>query len=336
MLSRGVNEGVEGQKDSTAVSDEEESGGGGDIAIEKIERSHADTSGSPKEVPWLGVSSAEASEALTSQLDLQPGVGLVVTYVAPDGPAAKAGLKKHDVLIKFEDQSLVHPAQLRKLVQVRKEGDTVKITFYRAGKQKTAPVTLGKTAARFGWMGDEDGWSGHLRVLENQLKDLHLDQAMKDQMKAMHDSLGAMNIDQKKVQEEIRRSMGEARKALHQALSNSTNTDFALNPLRKALENLAGSGVVIDNNATVVVRNSNKEVKSLVQTDESGTLVLVNKPKLHLTAHDKEGNLVFDGEIETSDQRAKVPHELWERVEPLVEKLNAPSAEKENAEQKEE
>jgi S1-C subfamily serine protease len=36
--------------------------------------------------------------------------------VAPDSPAAKAGLEKNDVLAELEGQLLVVPAQLRKLV----------------------------------------------------------------------------------------------------------------------------------------------------------------------------------------------------------------------------
>lgn len=46
------------------------------------------------------------------------------------------------------------------------------------------------------------------------------------------------------------------------------------------------------------------------------------------TAHDKDGKLVFDGEIDTPEQRAKVPPELWEKVKPLLDKV-APQAEEE-------
>jgi hypothetical protein len=324
---------VQANNDSTSSSDAERTTENDEVAIEKVESSHSRQSAA-KEVAWLGVSTEEASEALTSQLDLQAGVGLLVTYVVPDGPAAKAGLKQHDVLVQFDDQSLVHPSQLRKLVRVRKEGDTVKLTFYRAGKRKTASVELGKTKANFGWFDDEGSWNGNVRALTSQLHDLHLDETMKEQMKTMHDQMSTFKIDQRKVQEEIRRSMTQARKALHEALHDATNADSALNPLRKALENLAGSGVIVDDNATVVVRNSRKGAKSLVQTDDSGTIVLVTKPKLHLTAHDKEGNLVFDGEIDTADQRAKVPHDLWSRVEPLVEKLKGSPEDRENSDEK--
>ena len=51
---------------------------------------------------WLGVGVEEASEALQSQLGLAPRVGLLVTYVTSDSPAAKAGLEKNDVLVEFE------------------------------------------------------------------------------------------------------------------------------------------------------------------------------------------------------------------------------------------
>jgi hypothetical protein len=61
----------------------------------------------------------------------------------------------------------------------------------------------------------------------------------------------------------------------------------------------------------------------MVKADDAGTIVLVANPTLHLTAHDKKGKLLFDGEIETSKQRDKVPRDLWERVEPMVEKLEA-------------
>ena len=63
----------------------------------------------------------------------------------------------------------------------------------------------------------------------------------------------------------------------------------------------------MDNKADVVVRSSGKHVKSLVKSDESGTIVLLSNPKLHLTAHDKDGKLLFDGPIESTDEQAKVP-----------------------------
>jgi len=45
-------------------------------------------------------------------------------------------------------------------------------------------------------------------------------------------------------------------------------------------------------------------VKTMVKSDESGTYVIVADPKKSLMVHDKAGKMLFDGEIETDDQRA--------------------------------
>ena len=283
-----------------------------------------------KDVAWLGVSSMEASEALSSQLDLEPGVGLVITYVAPDSPAAKAGLKKNDVLVRFDDQALVHPAQLRKLVRVRKDGDEVKLAFYRAGKKQSASVTLGLTRAeRNAWDDEAGAWKENLKGLQRQFQSLRIDDAVRDEMRALRESLGNIKIDQKEVQVDVRRGMEQARKALEEAVRNVTNAG----PLRKVLENLAHPGVIVDDKADVVVRSSGKNIKSVVRSDDSGTIVLVSNPKLHLTAHDKEGKLLFDGPVGSEEERAKVPRDLWERVEPLLSQMDS-KAEEPEAEQK--
>jgi hypothetical protein len=102
-----------------------------------------------------------------------------------------------------------------------------------------------------------------------------------------------------------------------------TNADSALNPVRKVLEDLAHSGVTVDDKADVVVRSSEKNVRSVVKSDDYGTIVLIANPKLHLTAHDKDGQLLFDGAIETADERSSVPREVWQRVEPLLDQMGA-------------
>ncbi len=271
-------------------------------------------------MPWLGVSTVEAPEALTSQLNLPPGVGLVVTYVGSNSPAAKSGLQKNDVLVEFGDQTLVHPAQLRKLVRVQKEGDKVKLAYYRAGKRERASLTLGKTPTESGvWEEKGRALQGNLNELHQQLQDLHIDEAVHQQMRALRDSLGNIKINQQELQENIRRGMEEASRAIHEAMRNVTNSD----PMRKVLENLARSGVMLDDRANVVVRSSGKNVKSMVKSDENGTLVLISNPRLYLTAHDKEGKLLFDGPIESEDERAKVPQDLRDRFEPLLDQMHA-------------
>lgn len=307
-------------------------GGGGSgqgaVVIKAIEPVDAEDQAARPDCPWLGLAIEEASEALASQLDLAPGAGLVVTHVAPDSPAAAAGLEKNDVLVEFEGQSLVHPLQLRKLVQVRKEGEKAELTFYRAGKKQTASATLGKAPPGFAaWEDDEVRKGDIFFSLGDQLRNTPIEDAIRKHLKVYRDSMGRLKIDQGKVQEEVRRSVEQARKAWQDAVRHSTNA--ALGALSKALKEVQRSGLLADNSASVTVRSTGERVQSIVKADESGTMVIVSNPKPRLTAHDKDGKLLFDGEIDTPEQRAKVPPELWERVEPLLDKL-APQAEEDS------
>jgi hypothetical protein len=291
------------------------------IVIRSIEPSDEDERVSPEGRSWLGVSIEEASEALASQLGLESGAGLVVTYVAPDSPAAKAGLEKNDVLVELGGQLLVHPAQLRKLVQARKEGDTIKLGFYRAGKKETASATVAKAPAGTGLLEDGRPWKESLQVYRNLLPP----DAARDLPKTLRESLGTLKLDQFKVQEEVRRSLEQARKAYQEALRSSSNA--LAGPVAKVLKDLYRSRVDVDKNATVTVRNTGQKVKTMVKADDSGTIVIVCNPKPRLTAHDKEGKLLFDGEVDTPEQRAKVPPALWEKVEPLLDKADSKAEE---------
>ena len=95
-----------------------------------------------EKVTWLGVATATVSDDLRAQLPINPGEGLSVTHVAPESPAAKAGIVEHDILLRFDDQILMQPDQLRALVKAHKPGDSVKLTYLRKGEQKDASVTL--------------------------------------------------------------------------------------------------------------------------------------------------------------------------------------------------
>jgi hypothetical protein len=279
-----------------------------------------------KDHAWLGIAIEEASETLAEQLGLDPGVGLVVTHVSADSPAAKAGLKKNDVLIELAGQSLVHPAQLRKLVQARKPGDEVKLVFYRGGRKQTESATLEKAPARFGLFDDGGKSSEDMQHLELALRELRglpgaASAAVHAQTKALHDALRNISGPQKEqIEVEIKRGMEQARKAIEEAARQLEHNKGSLQKESARLKDLLKSGVSVDDNATVVVRSSGKSSRSLVKTDDTGTIILVGPPNLRLTARDKSGKLLFDGALETDEQSAKVPRDLWERVEPLVEK----------------
>jgi membrane-associated protease RseP (regulator of RpoE activity) len=274
-----------------------------------------------KEVAWLGLSAEEASDALASQLGLQPGEGLLVTYVATNSPAAKASLQKNDLLVEMDGQKLVLPGQLRKLVQMRKEGDKVVLTYYRGGKKQDTSATLGKTKASYGWFG-ESGNLDDVKQLHVQLKDLASMGGQSARMSELRESLARAGVDRENIQVEVRRGLDQAKKAIAEAMAQVHEGQRATHSAHQALEELARSGVEVDKDATVTIKSRNDSVRSIVKTDDTGTYVIVANPTKRLTAHDKDGKLAFDGEIETSEQQEKVPREVWKKVQPMIEQLN--------------
>lgn len=111
-------------------------------------------------VTYLGVATSPAAETLVEQLGLPAGTGLVVDFVDPGSPAAKAGLRKHDLLVKLADQILVNQPQMAVLVRTYKPGDKVVLTLMREAKPQQVEATLTEKemvvaaeGARAFWMG---------------------------------------------------------------------------------------------------------------------------------------------------------------------------------------
>ena len=98
---------------------------------------------------YLGVVLAPVPEALRTQLGDQvpPGQGVLIRDVADDSPAAKAGLKAYDILLRYDDQKLFSADQLRQLVQSEGPDKTVTLQLVRGGQPNEVRVTLGQPEA---------------------------------------------------------------------------------------------------------------------------------------------------------------------------------------------
>jgi hypothetical protein len=219
----------------------------------------------------------------------------------------------------------VHPAQFRKLILMRKEGEKVKLTFYRAGKKQTVEATIGKHASA--------GLGENFRVIERRLKELPLGENMHEQMKELHAQLKQSGIDKETLNIEVQRSVEQVRKSIQEALRQATNAARTFGPAAREFQELARRGVDVEKDASVIVKSKRNSVKSIVKTDDTGTYVIIATPKKQLTAHDKSGKLLFDGAIETAEEQDKVPREVWERVKPMLEQLSEEKAEQDLTEE---
>jgi len=115
-------------------------GGDGLVAI-------ADAAGAAaRKVPFIGVVTTPIAPAVRAQTDLGEDIGLSVESVAPDSPAAKAGLEPFDILAKYDDQLLCAAVQLSALVKRTGPGNTATLTVIRRGKEMPIEVTVGEHA----------------------------------------------------------------------------------------------------------------------------------------------------------------------------------------------
>jgi len=73
---------------------------------------------------------------------LPRGQGVVVTHVLPDSPAAKAGLRRHDILLSYDDQKIRDCETFARLIQADKPERKVRLNFLRGGKSMEAEATL--------------------------------------------------------------------------------------------------------------------------------------------------------------------------------------------------
>lgn len=100
---------------------------------------------------WLGVSIFQRGtlqdqglrEEYSRELGVEaPKTGIVITRVAPDSAASKAGIKNLDVIQQVDGVSMTDMVEYYKAFADKKPGDTVKLTVWSAGTARTITVTL--------------------------------------------------------------------------------------------------------------------------------------------------------------------------------------------------
>jgi hypothetical protein len=86
----------------------------------------------------LGVQVQKPSPTLSEQLDLPKGQGLVIESVVPNSAAAKAGLKKHDVLLEFNGKPVPNEvADFVRMLNEVKAHTPVDAVVLRKGRRET-------------------------------------------------------------------------------------------------------------------------------------------------------------------------------------------------------
>jgi serine protease Do len=94
------------------------------------------------EYGWLGIYIDDVSEELKGVTKIDEGA--VVKEVVDDSPAAKAGIQKWDIIVKFDNKPVKDADSLVGLISNTKPETKVKITVLREGKEKELSAEIGK------------------------------------------------------------------------------------------------------------------------------------------------------------------------------------------------
>ena len=92
----------------------------------------------------LGIEYMEMGEQLAGYFKLSGKTGVLVTAVDADGPAAKAGIKAGDVVVKLGSDAVADSDDLRQAVSRAEGGSEVTVTVQRDGRPVELKVTLAK------------------------------------------------------------------------------------------------------------------------------------------------------------------------------------------------
>jgi 2-alkenal reductase len=94
--------------------------------------------------PYLGIRYQSITPGVALAYNLPVEWGVYITNVAPDSPAAQAGLQPDDLLVQIGDTAIDEThSYLNSLFQYQ-PGDTVMVTFVRGTQRMQAEVTLGE------------------------------------------------------------------------------------------------------------------------------------------------------------------------------------------------
>jgi serine protease Do len=91
---------------------------------------------------WLGVAIQDVTPDLAQSFGLKKAQGALVADVTPDGPAARAGLERGDIIVNYDGTDIDEAHQLPVLVADTKVGKSVSITVLRNGEKKTLHATV--------------------------------------------------------------------------------------------------------------------------------------------------------------------------------------------------
>ncbi len=129
----------------------------------------------------LGVAVEPLNDQLREYFGVKGGGGVLVRHVREKGPAAEAGMRAGDVIVKIDDQEIDGGGDLRRALRERR-GQTIRITVIRDRRERSLNATLpekgdGRSYRTLRWEEAPDSEEGihehreRMREMREQLRD---------------------------------------------------------------------------------------------------------------------------------------------------------------------
>ncbi len=252
------------------------------VAGEKAEEVQA------KEFGYLGLVSVPIPELLSTHLGIRDGEGVLVRSVMPDGPAAQAGIKKHDIIITIDGKSALSHDELRKVVRAHQPGDQVNVGLIQEGKGTDLVVTLGKRPEMPEQlnrrpMAQLQGLEGMNEEMAERLRDMIEGNMLQFQFNGQDLNLGEGLPNIQRDMNQMREQMEELR--LQQK------------------EMLKGGGINLNANSTIRMMDGQGSVEMSTNNGEKKLIV-----------RDKDNNIEWQGPWNNDEDKAAAPEEIRERA----------------------
>ncbi len=287
--------------------------------------------------PFLGVITSPLPPALSAQLGLPEGFGLLVGEVLPDSPAAAAGIQRHDVLRLFNDQQLVEPNQLATLVRALGKDKDATLTLIRKGTEQQVTARIGERSgperrlflpplggapgAGGGWepgrVGQElQRWGSDLREGAEKMGDRLREQAERMQRGARGQAdeiRGEADRLRERVEQERSKVEERVREHLHRPGAPAADVP----PEDILSEARPGGGQIKLFNENRVTSWDGGKARLMLKDQDGEIEVAVDGGKRSLTAKDAKGTTVFSGPVDTDEQRQAVPEQFRKKLDQL-------------------
>lgn len=267
---------------------------------------------SPAPKVMLGINLSEPGDALRTQLGLGDKPAILIEGVIDDLPAAKGGVKTHDIVVSINGSDGASSETLSGLLAKAEPGDTVTLKVLRAGETKSIKVELAPyDAARLGvpavpgipgvppvpgvfsGQGPEGGWmienpEGQIEILIDRLAESPRDPELIDELRSLTSKL-------------VRR-LGRELQSDTEELSRELSTD-------RHLENLLRD----TRNQFVELRNGRLFVRSAEEAEEQ-----LNAMRRELNSRAPAMQEQLDARLRTMEERLEsVERRLTDRMERL-------------------